>query len=86
MTSDLVNVAEAAEILGLKPSTIRAWILHRKITYVKLSRRVFIRRSDAEAIIARSVVQARPQVPKETNQERKVNGNADRNPQFLPQP
>jgi excisionase family DNA binding protein len=57
--SALLTVAEAGALLRLKPSTIRAWILRRKIPYVKFSRRVFIRKADAEALIERSVVPAR---------------------------
>jgi len=55
----LLTVIEAADTLHLKPSTIRAWILHRRIPHVKLGGRVFIRRNDCEALIAASVVPAR---------------------------
>lgn len=54
----LLTVSEAADILRLKSSTIRAWILHRKIAHVKLGGRVFLRRTDCEALIAASVVPA----------------------------
>lgn len=54
----LLTVTEAADILRLKPSTVRAWVLHRKIAYVKLGGRVFIRRVDCEALIAASLVPA----------------------------
>jgi excisionase family DNA binding protein len=43
----VVSVGEAAAILGLRPSTIRAWIGARKIASVHLGRRVII---PAEAI------------------------------------
>ena len=55
----LLTVVEAADTLRLKPSTIRAWILHRKIAHVKLGGRVFLRQSDCEALVAASVVPAR---------------------------
>jgi excisionase family DNA binding protein len=55
----LLTVIEAADTLRLKPSTIRAWILRKRIPYVKLGSRVFLRRSDCEALIAASVVPAR---------------------------
>lgn len=58
MTDGLLTVLEATDILRLKPSTIRAWVLHRKIAYVKLGGRVFLRRSDCEALIATSIVPA----------------------------
>ena len=53
---ELLTLPEAAERLRLKPSTLRAWILKRRIPYVKLGSRVFIRRSDIEALITRSIV------------------------------
>jgi excisionase family DNA binding protein len=61
MTSDLVNVTEAAEILRLRPSTIRAYVLRRRIPYVKLGRRVLFRRNDLESWIATSLVPAHPE-------------------------
>jgi excisionase family DNA binding protein len=58
MPSDLVNLTEAAEILRLKPCTVRAWVLRRRIPYVKLGRRVLFRRRDLEALISENVVPA----------------------------
>ena len=55
----LLTVLEAADILRLKPATIRAWILKRRIPYVKLGGRVFLRKSDCEALITANVVPAR---------------------------
>lgn len=56
--SKLLTVGEAAAFLRLKESTIRDWVLRRKITFVKLGGRVFIRKADAEALIERSLVPA----------------------------
>jgi excisionase family DNA binding protein len=57
--SDLLTVREAAQFLRLQPSTLRAWILQRKISFVKLGRRaVRFRRADLEALIAGAVVQS----------------------------
>ena len=36
--------------------TVRSWVLHKKVDYVKLGRRVFLRMPDLEALIERSVV------------------------------
>jgi excisionase family DNA binding protein len=58
-SSDLMTVQEGSEFLRLKPSTLRSWILKRRIPYVKLGR-VFFRRSDLEKLIAESVVEAAP--------------------------
>ena len=61
-TNDLLTVPESATFLRLRPSTIRAWILHRRVPYVKLGGRVCIRRADLETLINHSVVQALPNV------------------------
>ena len=57
--NDLLTVSEAASLLRLKPSTIRAWILRRRLPYCKLGRLVRIRRSDVETLVADSFVPAR---------------------------
>lgn len=56
--NELLTVPEAAAMLRLRPSTVRAWICKRKIPFVKLGRLVRIKRSDAEQIIESSVVAA----------------------------
>ena len=57
--NDLLTVGEAADFLRLRPSTIRSWLLKRQITFVKLSRRVFLRRGDLEELLERSVIPAK---------------------------
>lgn len=61
MTSDfdLLDVEEGAGFLRVKPTTIRAWILQSRVPYVKLGRRVFLRRQDLEKLISDSIVPAR---------------------------
>ena len=59
MNSELLTVPEAAAFLHLRPSTIRAWVQQRRFPFVRFSRRVFIRRSDCEDLIASSLVPAR---------------------------
>ena len=39
---DLLTVSQAAETLNLKPSTIRAWLLRRKLPRVNCGRAVRI--------------------------------------------
>ncbi len=56
---ELLTIAEASALLRLRPSTLRAWILRRKLPYCKVGRLVRIRRADVEALIADSVVPAR---------------------------
>jgi excisionase family DNA binding protein len=59
MTSDLLDVEEAAAFLHVKTCTVRDWVLKKKIAYIKLGRRVFLRRPDLEKLIADSVVPPR---------------------------
>ena len=37
MATTLLTVKQAAENLSLSVGTVRAWILHRKIEYIKLN-------------------------------------------------
>jgi hypothetical protein len=59
MTSDLLDVEEGAGFCHVKPATMRSWILKSQVPYVKLGRRVFLRRGDLEKLISDSVVPAR---------------------------
>ena len=59
MNHDLLTVGEASTLLRLQTSTVRRWILEKKVSYVKLGRRVFLRRADLDALIASSLVPAR---------------------------
>jgi excisionase family DNA binding protein len=58
-SSRLLDVEESATFCHVKQTTIRAWILKRRVPHVKLGRRVFLRRTDLEALIERSLVPAR---------------------------
>jgi excisionase family DNA binding protein len=58
MASDLLDVDEAAAFLHVQTSTVRDWVLKKKIAYIKLGRRVFLRRQELEQLIERSVVPA----------------------------
>lgn len=56
----LLRVPEAAALLGLKPATVRAWLLQRKLPCVRLSARaVRLRREDVERIISEGFIGAR---------------------------
>jgi excisionase family DNA binding protein len=57
--TELLNVRETAEMLRMKESTIRSWILKRRIPFVRMGRRVFVRRSDAEQLIIDNIVRPR---------------------------
>ncbi len=58
MESDLLTVLETASLLRLRPSTIRKWLLEKKLSYVKLGRRVFLRRADLQTLLEESIVPA----------------------------
>jgi len=51
-----MTVPETASYLRLKISTIRAWVLKRRIPYVKMGGRVLIRRVDIQGLIEKSFV------------------------------
>lgn len=57
--SELLTVEEAAARLRLAVSTIRAWILQKRVPYAKVGRRVFLRRSDLDALVNASMIPAR---------------------------
>jgi excisionase family DNA binding protein len=60
-----LTIAEAASLLRLKPSTMRAWILRRKLPYCKVGRLVRIRRADVDNFLAASLVPSRPLVDRD---------------------
>lgn len=49
--TELLTIPEASEFLRLKPSTVRSWVLKRRMPYIKLGGRVFFRAADCEAAI-----------------------------------
>jgi excisionase family DNA binding protein len=55
----LLTVVEAAATLGIKERTVRAWILKRKIAYVKLDRLVRIPAKDVRLMIERATIPSR---------------------------
>lgn len=64
--TDLMNVLEASAMLRLKVSTIRSWLLKRRMTFVKLGGRVFLRRCDCLALIEAGLTPARPLAHRKT--------------------
>jgi excisionase family DNA binding protein len=59
--NDLISVPEAAARLGLRPVTIRMWAAARKISRVKLGRRVLIPASEIDRLIECSTIPALPE-------------------------
>lgn len=65
--SNLLDVEEAAAYLHVKTATIRSWILSNKIAFVKLGRRVFLRKEDCDVLIQRSTVPARATLQRDSH-------------------
>jgi excisionase family DNA binding protein len=59
MPGNLLNVTEAAYLLGLKPATIRSWILRQKIEFVRVGRAVRIPDLAIKRFIERNTVPAK---------------------------
>lgn len=61
---ELLRVEEAAELLNVKPSTVRAWLLRRKLPHVKVGRRaVRIPREALVKLITESTIPAKADRP-----------------------
>jgi len=56
MAERLLNVTEAAAMLGLKPSTLYQWAYERRIAYVKIGGALRFRLTAIEKLIAKSEV------------------------------
>ncbi len=57
---DLLRVEEAADFLNVKPSTIRAWLLQRKLPKIRVGARcVRIPREALEKLVGENTVPAR---------------------------
>ena len=55
----MLTVEQAAERLGLRVSTVRAWVLRRKISYAKIGRAVRIPEKEIERIIQENTIPAK---------------------------
>jgi excisionase family DNA binding protein len=62
MTTDtnLLTVDEAAAYLKLKPPTMRAWVLKRKVGVVRLGRSVRLRKTELDLLIETGTTPADP--------------------------
>lgn len=59
----LLSIKEASELLALKPATIRAWLLRRKLPRVNCGRAVRIPADAIERFIRENTVPAKEQRP-----------------------
>jgi excisionase family DNA binding protein len=61
MSDRLVSIKEAADRTGLRPVTIRLWAASRKLSCVKLGRRVLISDRELERLISENTVPRLPE-------------------------
>ena len=54
----LLRISEAARILGISEKTLRDWVWRRKLTFIKVGKRVAFRPSDLREFIEKNVVKA----------------------------
>jgi excisionase family DNA binding protein len=57
--SKLLSIKEASEMLALKPATIRAWLIRRKLPRVNCGRAVRIPADAVAQFIERNTIPAR---------------------------
>jgi excisionase family DNA binding protein len=55
MSNELLTVPELAALLRVRVSTIRSWVLHKRIPYVKLGRILFDRAAVEKWVASRAV-------------------------------
>ncbi len=53
---ELLTAPEAAKFLRIQESTVRSWILQRRIPFVKMGRLVRIKKADCITLINESLV------------------------------
>jgi excisionase family DNA binding protein len=51
MNCKLLTVAEAAEALHIRPSTVRSWVMRQRITSIRVGRCVRISTDEVEKIL-----------------------------------
>ena len=56
---DLLNLREGANELRISIHTVRSWIYQKKIPFVRLGRRVLLRREDLENLVNQNLVGTR---------------------------
>lgn len=59
--AELVDLRQAAKELSISIHCLRAWTYQKKISFVRLGRRVLLRREDLEGFITKNLHEARDQ-------------------------
>jgi len=59
--TELLDLREGARELKLSIHTLRAWTYQKRIPFVRLGRRILLRREDLEEFVKKNVIQAKDQ-------------------------
>ena len=59
MTTELLDLREAAQRMKISVFTLRAWSYQRKLPVVKLGRRTLFREEDIEKFINKGLIEAK---------------------------
>ncbi len=57
--AELLDLRQSAKELNVSIHTVRAWTYQKRIPFVRLGRRVLLRRQDLEEFVNRNVVEPR---------------------------
>jgi excisionase family DNA binding protein len=57
--TELVDLREGARELRLSIHTLRAWTYQRRIPFVRLGRRILLRREDLENLVKKNLIEAK---------------------------
>lgn len=60
--TELLNLREGAKDLKVSIHTLRSWTYQRRIPFVRLGRRILLRREDVEAFVNKNVVEAKQNI------------------------
>ncbi len=58
MAMELMSLSDGAKELKLSIHTLRSWTYQKKIPFVRLGRRILLRREDLENLVTRNLVEA----------------------------
>ncbi len=56
--TELLDLRQGAKELQLSIHTLRSWTYQKKIPFVRLGRRILLRREDLENLVTRNLVEA----------------------------
>lgn len=56
--AQLLSLKETAKELNISIHTLRAWVYQRKIPFVRLGRRILVRREDLESFVNANIINA----------------------------